>query len=46
MITAKISVFKNGYHFNDLFTIKHNYVSINKIMLRKNNNNKKKSLTF
>lgn len=36
MITAKISVFKNGYHFNDLFTIKHNYVSINKIMLRKN----------
>lgn len=27
-------VFKNGYHFNDLFTIKHNYASINKMKLR------------
>lgn len=34
----KINVFKNVYHFNDLFTIKHNYVSMNKIMLRKNKN--------
>lgn len=36
-------VFKNGYHFNDLFTIKHNYASINKMMLR---TKKKKSMTF
>lgn len=27
-------VFKTGYHFNDLFTIKHNYASINKMKLR------------
>lgn len=35
---GKITVFKNGYHFNDLFTIKHNYESINKIKSRKNKN--------
>lgn len=38
MIYRKFNFFKNGYHFNDLFTIKHNYVSINKIKLRKNKN--------
>lgn len=26
----EINVFNNGYHFNDLFTLEHNYVSINK----------------
>lgn len=37
-------VLKNGYHFNDLFTIKHNYASINKMKLR--TKKKKKSMTF
>lgn len=38
MIYRKISVFKNGYHLSDLFTIKHIYVFIKKIKLRKNKN--------
>lgn len=36
MIYRKISVFKNGYHLSDLFTIKHVYVFIKKIKSRKN----------
>lgn len=32
----ELIVFEGGYQYNDLFTIKHNYVSINKMELRKN----------